>query len=145
MPLSGFIESGGHFIKGGSQQLSNHLAAYIEKHGGQVLLGKKVEKIVTENGKATGVTFRDCFNKSLDPITISCDNVVANCAIPLVPDLLDEPYAGQLKQKITAKTNSCSLTCMYLGFNTDVSAFGVKYYSNYFRGVGVKTIEGHGG
>jgi all-trans-retinol 13,14-reductase len=31
--------------------------------------------------------------KSLDPVTISCDNVVANCAIPIVPALLDEPYA----------------------------------------------------
>ena len=48
LPFSGFIESGGHFIKGGSQKLSDHLAAYIEKHGGTVLLGKKVEKIITE-------------------------------------------------------------------------------------------------
>ncbi|WP_339905309.1 NAD(P)-binding protein [uncultured Cyclobacterium sp.] len=50
MPFSGFIENGGHFIKGGSQQLSDHLAAYIEKQGGSVLLGQKAEKIVTENG-----------------------------------------------------------------------------------------------
>jgi all-trans-retinol 13,14-reductase len=61
LPFSGFIENGGHFIKGGSQQLSDHLAAYIEKQGGTVLLGKKVEKIITKNGKVTGVTFRDQF------------------------------------------------------------------------------------
>lgn len=141
LPFSGFIENGGHFIKGGSQQLSNHLAAYIEKHGGSVLLGKKAEKIVTENGRVTGVTFRDQFNKSQEPVTISCDNVVANCAIPLVPALLDEPYASSLKQNIRSQVNSCSLLCMYLGFTTDVGAFGVKYYSNYFRGEGVKTLK----
>jgi all-trans-retinol 13,14-reductase len=141
LPFSGFVENGGYFIKGGSQQLSNYLAAYIEKQGGSVLLGKKVEKIVTEKGRATGVTFRDSFNEGLEPVTIPCDNVVANCAIPIVPALLDEPYAGSLKQKINAKTNSCSLLCLYLGFNTDVEAFGVKYYSNYFRGVGVKTLK----
>ena len=62
MPFSGFIENGGHFIKGGSQQLSDHLAAYIEKQGGSVLLGQKAEKIVTENGRVTGVTFHDSFN-----------------------------------------------------------------------------------
>ena len=141
LPFSGFIGSGGRFIKGGSQQLSNHLAAYIEKHGGTVLLGKKVEKIETSGGKATGVTFRDQFNKSTDPTTISCDNVVANCAIPVVPDLLDKPFASELKRKINSKTNSCALLCMYLGFKKDVTSFGVEHYSNYFRGIGVKTLK----
>ena len=141
LPFSGFVETGGRFIKGGSQQLSSHLAAYIEKHGSSVLLGKKVEKIVTENGKATAVTFRDSFDESLDPVTISCDNVVAGCAIPLVSDLLDEPYARQLQQKITSKVNSCSLLCMYLGFKTDVGAFGVQHYSNYIEGDGIKTLK----
>ncbi|MBT8298526.1 MAG: NAD(P)-binding protein, partial [Maribacter sp.] len=63
LPFSGFIENGGHFIKGGSQQLSDYLAAYIEKQGGTVLLGKKAEKIITGNGQVTGVIFRDYFNK----------------------------------------------------------------------------------
>ena len=139
MPFSGFIEAGGHFIKGGSQKLSDHLADYIEEHGGTVLLGKTVEKIETQNGKATGVTFRDSFIENSDSVTISCDNVVANCAIPLVPKLLDAPYSTQLQSKITAKKNSCSLLCMYLGFNTDISKFGVKYYSNVFQG-DVKTL-----
>ena len=141
LPFSGFIESGGYFIKGGSQQLSNHLAAYIEKHGGTVLLGKKAEKIVTHNGKATGVTFRDSFNKNEEPVTVTCDNVVANCAIPLVPALLDEPYASNLKQKTTPHPTSTSLLCMYLGFKQKVDAFGVKYYSNFIQGDDVKSLK----
>ncbi|NND16493.1 MAG: NAD(P)/FAD-dependent oxidoreductase, partial [Eudoraea sp.] len=141
LPFSGFIENGGHFIKGGSQQLSDHLAAYIEKQGGTVLLGKKAEKIITGNGQVTGVIFRDYFNKALDPVTIYCDNVVANCAIPVVPALLDEPYASSLKEKIVDKTNSCSLLCMYLGFNTDVEKFGVKHYSNVIEGEDVKSLK----
>jgi phytoene dehydrogenase-like protein len=140
-PFSGFVENGGHFIQGGSQRLSDHLAAFIKKKGGSVLLGKKAEKIETHNGQVTGVTFRDSFNESLDPVTISCDNVVANCAIPLVPAMLDEPYATALKRKIGAKTNACSLLCVYLGFKTKVEAFGVKYYSNYIPGDGVKTLK----
>ncbi len=141
IPFSGFIENGGHFIKGGSQQLSNYLASYIEKNGGSVLLGKRAEKIITNNGKATGVTFRDSFNENSNPMTILCDNVIANCAIPLVPLMLDEPYSTQLQQKISSKTNSCSLLCMYLGFNTDVEKFGVKYYSNVFQGDGVTALK----
>lgn len=141
LPFSGFIENGGHFIKGGSQQLSNYLASYVEKNGGSVLLGKRVEKIITNNGKATAVTFRDSFNGNSKPTTILCDNVIANCAIPTVPSLLDEPHSTQLQQKTSSKTNSCSLLCMYLGFNTDVKKFGVKYYSNVFQEDDVKTLK----
>ena len=141
LPFSSFIGSGGYFIKGGSQQLSNHLAAYIEKQGGCVLLGKRAEKIITKNGQVTGVTFRDSFNENLEPVTIHCDNVVANCAMPIVPDMLDEPHATSLRQQIADKTNACSLLNIYLGFKTDVAAFGVKHYSNSFRGDDVKTLK----
>jgi phytoene dehydrogenase-like protein len=141
LPFSSFIGSGGYFIKGGSQQLSNHLAAYIEKHGGRVLLGKKAEKVITKKGRATGVTFRDSFNESSDPVTIACDNVVANCAIPVVPELLDEPHATSLRQQISDKTNACSLLNIYLGFKSNLEAYGVKHYSNSFRGDDVKTLK----
>jgi len=141
MPFSGFIENGGHFIKGGSQQLSNHLATYIKKNGGSVLLGKKAEKIITENGRVIGVKFYDNFNKSLAPVTILCDNVVANCAIPIVPALLDEPHASSLKHKIKSHKDSCSLFCLYLGFNRNVEAFGVQHYSNFIQGDEVRTLK----
>ncbi len=141
LPFSGFIKNGGHFIKGGSQVLSSHLASYIEQNGGTVLLGKKAEKIITENGRVTGVTFSDRFNETVEPVTISCDNVVANCAIPLVPALLDEPHASSLKQKIRSYKNSCSLLCVYLGFKSELEASGVQHYSNYFPGVDVKTLK----
>ena len=141
LPFSGFIENGGHFIQGGSQMLSDYLAEYIESHGGKVLLGKKAEKILTQNGKVVGVTFRDSMHKSLDPVTIQCDNVIANCAIPTVPAMLDDLYASALQQKISSMANSCSLLSIYLGFNRDVGAFGVKHYSNVLRGDDVRTLQ----
>ncbi len=139
--FSGYMENGAHFIKGGSQTLSDALAASIEKQGGTILLGKQAEKIITRNGKVTGVTFRDSFNQRLDPVTISCDNVVANLAPPLVPALLDESHANSLKQKISSYTRSISFFCIYLGFNTDLKQFGVKYYSNVIEAEGLKTLK----
>lgn len=141
LPFSGFIECGGHFVKGGSQELSNSLASFIEEQGGTVLLGTKAEKIITENGKATEVVFKEVFNKDSTPITVSCDNVVANAAIPTVPALLDEPYASRLKQKIGANPDSMSLLCIYLGFDQKVDKFGVKYYSNFVKGEGVNSLK----
>ena len=141
LPFAGFIENGGHFIKGGSQQLSDHLASYIENNGGTVLLGKRVEKITTENGRATGVTFVDSFNRQLAPVTLEADTIVANCAIPLVPALLDEPHASVLKETIGPHPDSPSLLCIYFGFKQKLDAFGVKYYSNVFPGTDVKTLK----
>jgi len=141
LPFSSFIGSGGYFIKGGSQQLSSHLASYIEKQGGCVLLGKRAEKIITKNGRVTGVTFRDRFNESSEAVTIACDNVVANCAIPIVPELLDEPHATSLRQQIADKTNACSLLNIYLGFKSDLEAYGVKHYSNSIKGDDVKSLK----
>ena len=141
LPFSSFIGNGGYFIKGGSQELSNHLAEYIQKHGGTVLLGNKAEKIITKNGQVTGVTFRDNFNEHIEPVTISCDNVVANCAIPVVPDMLDEPYAVRLRERLQGKTLSCALFCLYLGFKSDIAAFGVAHYSNYIKGDDVKRLK----
>ena len=46
-----------------------------------------------------------------------------------------------LKERIADKTNACSLLNIYLGFKTDVSAFGVKHYSNAIKGDDVKTIK----
>ncbi|MEP2934862.1 MAG: NAD(P)/FAD-dependent oxidoreductase [Gilvibacter sp.] len=141
LPFSSFIGNGGYFIKGGSQELSSYLASYIQKQGGCVLLGKRAEKIITKNGRVSGVTFHDSFNKSLEPVTIACDNVVANCALPIVPELLDEPYAAKLKKQIADKTNACSLLNIYLGFKSDVTTFGVKHYSNAFKGEDVTSLK----
>jgi hypothetical protein len=55
--------------------------------------------------------------------------------------MLDEPYAGMLKERIAGKTNACSLLNIYLGFKSDVAAFGVKHYSNVIKGDDVKTMK----
>ncbi|XLS29640.1 phytoene desaturase family protein [Flavobacteriaceae bacterium M23B6Z8] len=141
LPQSSFIRGGGHFIQGGSQKLSDYLVSYIEKNGGTVLLGKKVQKIVTKNGKVVSVAFSDSFNKDKTLNNIECDNAVANCAIPLVPDMLVKPFDNLLRNKMEGKTISCSLLCLYLGFNTDLKAFGVKHYSNYIQGDDVNTLK----
>jgi all-trans-retinol 13,14-reductase len=44
--FSGYMENGAHFIKGGSQTLSDALAASIEKQGGTILLGKRQRKLL---------------------------------------------------------------------------------------------------
>jgi phytoene dehydrogenase-like protein/ferredoxin-NADP reductase len=138
---SGFIGGGGHFIQGGSQKLSNYLAYFIEQNGGTVLLGKRVEKINTAKNRVTGVTYSDSFNSALSPVTVACDNVVANCPMPLVSDMLDEPHAGTLQEETSSYEEACSLLSVYLGVNADLSDVGVDYYSTVFPGVDIKELK----
>jgi phytoene dehydrogenase-like protein len=44
---------------GGMQELVNRFAETIEKDGGELSLGTKVEKIIVKNGKAVGVSLED--------------------------------------------------------------------------------------
>ncbi len=138
---SGFIGGGGHFIKGGSQKLSDYLASFIEENGGAVLLGKKAQKIETTNNHVTGVVYADSFNSELSPVTVDCDNVVANCAMPLVGGLLEEPYAHRLEEETTTYEEACSLLSVYMGVNADLSDFGVEHYSTVFPGVDIRELK----
>ena len=138
---SSYIGGGGHFIKGGSQQLSNYLAQYIQKHGGQVLLGKKVEQIIVENGEASGVKFKDAFNENSESISIDSDAVVVNAAIPLAVEMLPDPYKTSLLNKTRNLKEACSLISIYMGFDVDLKEFGVKHYSTFIQGDGIDGLR----
>ena len=55
LPTIGYLDSGGFYPKGRSQVISDALVKFIENRGGKVLLNTRVERIVVENGAATGV------------------------------------------------------------------------------------------
>lgn len=70
-----------HLFKGafypshGGQELSDRLAKAIEDNGGTVLLQAKVERILAENGKITGVEFH---SKSTGPQIVKAPIVISN-------------------------------------------------------------------
>lgn len=135
---SSFIRGGGHYIQGGSQKLSNYLACVIQESGGQVLLGKKVTKILVENDAACGVSFVDSFNKSTGETSIRAHRVVFNGAMPLVASLLPEPQAQLIQKKVDGLDISCSLISLYLGFDKPPRN---KYYSTILAGDDVKSLS----
>lgn len=136
-----YIGGGGHFIKGGSQKLSDYLANVILDHDGQVLLGKKVEHIIVEKGKAAGVIFRDAFNVSIPGIEVYADVVIANAAVPLVTQMLPQPFKGILENKIAHLKESCSLISVYIGFKKEVKELGNTHYSTFVNGNDVHTLK----
>ena len=55
VPLFGYYFNGGHYPVGGSEKLADTLVAAVERRGGEVHLKTRVEKILVEDGRATGL------------------------------------------------------------------------------------------
>jgi all-trans-retinol 13,14-reductase len=59
LPTIGYLQEGGYYPIGKSQKISDSFAKYIEDHGGRVMLGTPVEKILVKDGAAVGVRTAD--------------------------------------------------------------------------------------
>jgi all-trans-retinol 13,14-reductase len=136
-----FIHHGSYFIRGGSQKLSDALTEVIRNNKGTVLLGKKVTQILTEKGKAVGVSYRDAFSEVLDPVKIHAHHIIHSGAIPLVNDLLTGPEKARHAKKFDGLIPSCSLTCVYLGFRKEIRQLPNIHYSTFIYGDDVHNLK----
>ncbi len=123
--------NGGYFIKGGSQKLSDYLAKVITDNNGQVLLGNKVTKIITQDNAAIGIEYQ---NKQL-----FADTIIANAAIPNVINLLPTANQKLLKKKTEKLEISCSLISIYIGFKREIKQFN-KHYSTFIADNSVNNL-----
>jgi len=122
--------SGAHYIQGGSQKLSDHLAGVITSKGGEVLTRHLVLKIIVENGKAIGVEYKENKKSTHEIKKAFAKYLISNAAIPNVAnELLPKEAAIKLKKKIKGLRISPSLFNVYIGFKTTLEKYGVKHYS----------------
>jgi phytoene dehydrogenase-like protein/ferredoxin-NADP reductase len=124
--------NGGYFIKGGSQKLSDYLAKVITDNNGQVLLGNKVTKIITQSNTAIGIEYQ---NKQL-----FADTIIANAAIPNVINLLPTANQKSLKKKTEKLEIACSLISIYIGFKSEIKELN-KHYSTFIADDSVKNLK----
>ena len=132
-----YYSGGASYIKGGSQKLSDHLAAFIRNHGGEVLLSHLVTGIKTNEGRAESVTYR----RKGDPeiFEATADEIIANNAIPNLPDLITGPEGIEVKEEYSGLEAGASLLTLYLGFSRPPVELGHKYYSTCLFDNSVKT------
>lgn len=133
-----YYNGGGHFIKGGSQKLSDYLAKIIVDNGGQILKQQIATQILMHNNKAVGVKYQKTNDKDISN-EVYANITIANCAIPNVMNMLPNKNQIKLKQHIKNLKNSCSLISIYIGFKRDIKELGSKHYSTFFFDKSVKT------
>ncbi len=134
-----YYSNAASFIRGGSQRLSDHLAAYIVSHGGQVLLNHLVTGVKVRGGRATGVTCRKRNDLAQHSIEFTAGEIVANNAIPALADLLPPEPGAQLKDECNGLNTGASLLTVYLGFDRPLRELGHNYYSTFIYDSSVRS------
>jgi len=128
-----FFRGGGHYVKGGSQKLSDYLASVIKNNGGEVILRHLVTGIIIEDNKAVGVKYRKTTGSDVETQEAFADYIIANAAIPNVVNELLPPseVKNRLASDIAKQEIACSLTTVYLGFKKPPKELGNKHYSTF--------------
>ena len=137
-----YYTGGGHYIKGGSQKLSNYLAKTITDKGGKILVGHLVTEIITENSKAVGVKYKKIIGKNNEEQRVYANILVANVSIPQVAyDLLPSMQDNKLKTQIEQFEIACSLLSIYLGLRKSPKKIGNRHYSTFVFDESIKKLS----
>jgi len=103
------------YIKRRSQDLSDALAETIEAHGGRMLYGTTVEKIMMKDNAVSGVVTKD-EKHAPAKIIVSNGSAVTTLRKMLPPNTLPTDYSG----RISGFRPSISTFIVWLGLNRDI-------------------------
>jgi len=119
VPLRSFgdFRNGNFHPKGGTQKLVDAIKEFIEGHGGRVLLGHKVSKILMEKGQVTGVIAGGKIFRS----TIVASNAnIKNTLLNMVdPSSLEDDFLASIEALKTKRT----YFMVFLGVDMDLSDY----------------------
>jgi all-trans-retinol 13,14-reductase len=134
-----YFNGSASFIKGGSQKLSDHLADFIRKHGGKVVLNRLVNELIIENNKLVGVSYKKQRGASSDIVKVFADEIVANAAMQNIAELLPGESGAVLRKEISNQKPGASLLTIYFGFKSPPDKLGNRHYSTFVFDGSVKT------
>lgn len=139
MAQRSYYKNAASFIKGGSQQLSNYLSAYIRQQGGEVQLNCLVTAIQTNNDKAVSLRYLNKKDPQASLQQVEADVFVAGSPLPELGKLLPEGYQAKLDLALQEQRNGASLLSLYLGFDKPLRELGHKVYSTFIYDSSVRS------
>lgn len=125
----GYLQSGGRYVKTGSQRLSSALARTIlRSEGCAIALRRVVTGIgIDADGRANSVTH--IAKAGGDPQTVEADCVVSNAAPRTAASLLPALQASKLSESYADRASSVSLFALTLGLSRKPDEIGLANYS----------------
>ncbi|MFX1282714.1 MAG: hypothetical protein ACFFB5_03630 [Promethearchaeota archaeon] len=128
-----YFTGGGHFIKGGSQTLSDHLASVISNNNGTIILKHLATEIITEKDSAIGVKYTQTKQKNTkdhEEFCVHAKVVLANAALPnVVNELVPQLQNTEYQKRVNSLKLACSILSLYLVFSKPPVTLGHNAYS----------------
>ncbi len=126
----GYLKSGGHYIRGGSQRLSDALAGAITAAGGEILLGRVATAIrLDSEGRPKGVVHAS--REGGDEAEAQAPIVVGNAAPAVLAAMLPETARGAFLVPYARQALSISLFSATFGLSVRPAELGLKAYSTF--------------
>lgn len=125
-----FYIGGCHYIAGGGQALSDHLAGIVRSSGGAVETGRRVDRILVDGGRARGVEHVDAVSGG-DRRTALAGALFGNAAPAHLGAMLPEERRGRFEEAYAAFPYSVSLWQLHLVLDRPPASFGVDAYSTF--------------
>ena len=126
-----YHQNGGYYIKGSSQALSNAMADVIRENGGDVFLSTRIDKILMERGRAAGVRTQQ--GKDYRSRFVISNASALQTYLKLVGE---ENLAPSFVKRLKEMEISCSLFCVYLGLDLDLTLTPLAHQHEIFLNSG---------
>lgn len=135
----GYIGSGGCYIQGGSQRLSNALARAFKAAGGELILRRRVTSILLgADGAPIGVVHEG--KDGGERVEARARVVVSNAAPAVVAGMLPGPAGERFAAPYAARRLSISLFSVMFGLSEQPSRFGMSSYATMLLPEWMKTL-----
>ena len=126
MAQGGYMRTGGHYIRGGSQQLTDRLVAAIRKAGGTVLANAPATGISLDTeGAVSEVRYRESGAEHTARTRTVFANAAPHVIAPMLPATAQASFMGRFRDRPL----SISLVSATLGLDRPPADFGVSSYS----------------
>jgi all-trans-retinol 13,14-reductase len=127
IPQASYLLGGGHYVRGGSQVLTDRLVAIVREAGGRAETGRDARGILLDGNRVRGV--EHCARDAGDPREELAPVVFGNAAPAVLAAMLPEPARQPFNDTYRSQRPSISLWTISLGLRRPSREFGVRHYS----------------
>jgi phytoene dehydrogenase-like protein len=126
----GYLASGGRYIRGGSQRLSNALARALKAEGGEILLRRRVTEIIFDGrGRPCGVAHER--REGGERAEARAPVIVGNAAPAVLAEMLPRPVRERFCAPFAGRPLSISLFSATFGLSVRPAELGFRSYSTF--------------
>lgn len=129
IPQASYLIGGGHYVRGGSQSLTDRLVTLIKDAKGELETGREANGLIIEGGRVAGV--RHVNRAGTDLQTDFAPIVLGNAAPQVLAAMLPQGNQDAFLAPYTNRRSSISLWTVSLGLNRPAKELGIRHYSTF--------------